>query len=30
LTDVPGMIGRHEIVSGITLVGLQQALLQER
>ncbi|WP_134122288.1 NUDIX hydrolase [Kribbella kalugense] len=30
LADVPGMIARHEIVSGITLVGLQQALLQER
>lgn len=29
LADVPGMIARHEIVSGITLVGLQQALLQE-
>ena len=28
LADVPGMIQRHEIVSGITLVGLQQALLQ--
>jgi 8-oxo-dGTP pyrophosphatase MutT (NUDIX family) len=30
LADVPGMIGRHEIVSGITLIGLQQALLEER
>ena len=29
LADVPGMIAREEIVSGITLVGLQQALLQE-
>jgi 8-oxo-dGTP pyrophosphatase MutT (NUDIX family) len=28
LADVPGMIARQEIVSGITLVGLQQALLQ--
>jgi 8-oxo-dGTP pyrophosphatase MutT (NUDIX family) len=27
LADVPAMIGRREIVSGITLVGLQQALL---
>ena len=30
LTDVPAMIARHEIVSGITLVGLQQLLLSER
>ena len=30
LDDVPGMIARHEIVSGITLVGLQQLLIQER
>ncbi|MGW6199534.1 NUDIX domain-containing protein [Kribbella sp. NPDC055110] len=30
LADVPGMIARHEIVSGITLVGLQQLLLSER
>ncbi|GAA3566382.1 NUDIX domain-containing protein [Kribbella ginsengisoli] len=30
LSDVPGMIARREIVSGITLVGLQQALLQAR
>ncbi|GAA1605760.1 NUDIX hydrolase [Kribbella hippodromi] len=30
LTDLPGMIARHEIVSGITLIGLQQLLLQER
>ncbi len=29
LADVPGMIARHEIVSGITLVGLQQLLLSE-
>jgi 8-oxo-dGTP pyrophosphatase MutT (NUDIX family) len=29
LADVPEMIAREEIVSGITLVGLQQALLQE-
>lgn len=28
LTDVPAMIRRREIVSGITLVGLQQALLE--
>ncbi|MDX6263597.1 MAG: 8-oxo-dGDP phosphatase [Kribbellaceae bacterium] len=28
LTEVPAMIARREIVSGITLVGLQQALLQ--
>ncbi|TDD60084.1 NUDIX hydrolase [Kribbella antibiotica] len=28
LTDVPAMIANGEIVSGITLVGLQQALLQ--
>jgi hypothetical protein len=27
LADVPAMITRHEILSGITLVGLQQALL---
>lgn len=30
LTDVPAMIANGEIVSGITLVGLQQALLQLR
>jgi 8-oxo-dGDP phosphatase len=30
LGDVPGMIARHEIVSGITLLGLQQTLLRER
>ncbi|WP_327637088.1 NUDIX domain-containing protein [Kribbella sp. NBC_00482] len=30
LADVPGMIARHEIVSGLTLVGLQQLLLSER
>ncbi|MFF0343829.1 NUDIX domain-containing protein [Kribbella sp. NPDC004875] len=30
LADVPGMIARHEIVSGITLIGLQQALLRRR
>ncbi|MET9317532.1 hypothetical protein ABZX12_37410 [Kribbella sp. NPDC003505] len=30
LADVPAMIARHEIVSGITLVGLQQLLLSER
>jgi 8-oxo-dGTP pyrophosphatase MutT (NUDIX family) len=30
LADVPAMIARREIVSGITLVGLQQALLQAR
>ena len=30
VADVPGMIARHEIVSGITLVGLQQLLLSER
>ncbi|WBQ07081.1 NUDIX hydrolase [Kribbella sp. CA-293567] len=29
LTDVPGMIARQEIVSGISLVGLQQALLRD-
>ncbi len=29
LAEVPAMIARREIVSGITLVGLQQALLQE-
>ncbi|QNE18340.1 NUDIX hydrolase [Kribbella qitaiheensis] len=29
LADVQGMIERHEIVSGITLIGLQQALLQD-
>jgi 8-oxo-dGTP pyrophosphatase MutT (NUDIX family) len=29
LADVAGMIVRHEIVSGITLIGLQQTLLQE-
>ncbi len=28
LADVPGMIERREIVSGITLLGLQQALLR--
>jgi 8-oxo-dGTP pyrophosphatase MutT (NUDIX family) len=28
LADVPGMIARHEIVSGITLLGLQQTLLR--
>ncbi|MGW6280771.1 NUDIX domain-containing protein [Kribbella sp. NPDC055071] len=28
LGDVPAMIGRQEIVSGITLVGLQQVLLR--
>jgi 8-oxo-dGTP pyrophosphatase MutT (NUDIX family) len=28
LAEVPAMIARREIVSGITLVGLQQALLQ--
>jgi 8-oxo-dGTP pyrophosphatase MutT (NUDIX family) len=28
LAAIPGMIARQEIVSGITLVGLQQALLQ--
>jgi 8-oxo-dGDP phosphatase len=27
LADVPGMIARHEILSGITLLGLQQTLL---
>ncbi|MDX6240168.1 MAG: 8-oxo-dGDP phosphatase [Kribbellaceae bacterium] len=27
LADVPGMIERREIVSGITLIGLQQILL---
>jgi 8-oxo-dGTP pyrophosphatase MutT (NUDIX family) len=27
LADVPGMIERREIVSGITLIGLQQVLL---
>ncbi|GAB3949426.1 NUDIX hydrolase [Kribbella albertanoniae] len=30
LTDVPAMIANGEIVSGITLVGLQQVLLQRR
>ncbi|MFK4090086.1 NUDIX domain-containing protein [Kribbella sp. NPDC020789] len=30
LADVPAMIANGEIVSGITLVGLQQALLQLR
>jgi len=30
LADLPGMIARHEIVSGITLLGLQQLLLAER
>ncbi|WP_112243978.1 NUDIX hydrolase [Kribbella monticola] len=29
LADIPGMIARQEIVSGITLVGLQQVLLTE-
>lgn len=28
LADVPGLIARQEIVSGITLLGLQQTLLQ--
>jgi hypothetical protein len=27
LADVPGMIERREILSGITLIGLQQVLL---
>ncbi|MGY4768312.1 hypothetical protein ACXC9Q_15475 [Kribbella sp. CWNU-51] len=30
LADVPGMIARHEILSGITLLGLQQTLLHQR
>src|SRR4051794_41665104 len=30
LADLPGMIARHEIVSGITLLGLQQELLLDR
>lgn len=30
LADVPGMIDRREIVSGATLLGLQQALLRTR
>jgi 8-oxo-dGTP pyrophosphatase MutT (NUDIX family) len=30
LADIPAMIGRREIVSGITLLGLQQVLLAER
>lgn len=29
IADVPGMIARHEIVSGITLIGLLQLLVQE-
>jgi len=29
LSGIPGMIARHEILSGITLLGLQQTLLQE-
>ena len=29
LADVPGMIARHEILSGITLLGLQQTLLAD-
>jgi hypothetical protein len=28
LTDIPAMIARQEIVHGMTLVGLQQTLLQ--
>lgn len=29
LAEVPGMIARHEVLSGITLLGLQQTLLTQ-